>query len=619
MKQVTIFDIEADGLLDTVSKIHCLSVYDGKSKHTTSYDRMRECFLNAEIIVGHNIVRYDIPVLERLLGITISARRVDTLALSWYLYPNQLIHGLEWWGEYFGVPKPEIDDWENLTAKQYIHRCNEDVKINTRLWQKMWKDLCSIYGNDEEKIWELIDYLTFKMDCAREQERSGWQLDVDKCKQSLDELLVIKEEKTKALEQAMPKVKVYAKRTRPAKPFKKDGTLSSTGARWFNLLRKQQLPEDYTGEVKEEVGEKEPNSNSTDQIKSWLYSLGWVPETFKITRNKETGDVKQTPQINLEQGAGICPSIRKLVDENPSLDLLDGLGVVSHRISILEGFLTNVNEEGKVEAQISGFTNTLRVKHKTVVNLPKVGKAYGDIIRGVLIAPEGYELCGSDMASLEDRLKQHYIFPYDPDYVNEMNTPDYDPHLSLALSAGEADEEQVRRYKAKTDLSIKPVRDLYKTVNYACQYGAGGPRISMTAGVPLSKGKALHQAYWKKNWAIKKVAEDQYIKRVDGQMWLLNPVNGFFYSLRYEKDIFSTLVQGTASYVFDIWVREFRTRRPQLTAQFHDEVVLCIKKGYREQANSLLQWAITKVNSMVKLNRELAVDVQFGARYSEIH
>ncbi|MNR41178.1 DNA polymerase I [compost metagenome] len=64
---------------------------------------------------------------------------------------------------------------------------------------------------------------------------------------------------------------------------------------------------------------------------------------------------------------------------------------------------------------------------------------------------------------------------------------------------------------------------------------------------------------------------------------------------------------------------EFRKRRPQLTGQVHDEVVLTVKKGYREEVIKLLKEAIAVVNEELKLNRELDVDVQFGQSYADIH
>jgi len=618
MYDVKVFDIEADGL--TPTKIHCLCASGEKIdvKATSNYDKMRKFFLEAGILVGHNISRWDIPTVERLLGIEIKAKLVDTLALSWYLEPDRMKHGLADWGEEFGIPKPKVDDWINQPLAVYIHRCTEDVKINTKLWNKFYKHLMKLYGSEEE-VWRFIDYLMFKMDCAREQERSRWKLDRERCTVAVADLTRAKGDKIKELTLAMPKVEVFTTKSRPARPFKKDGTQSTTGAAWFSLLRKQGLPENFTGTIEVKIGEKEPNPNSSQQVKDWLSSLGWKPATFKYVRDKETGDTRAIPQVNAEHGAGICDSVKHLYAVEPSLELLDGLGVVSHRLSLLKGFLENVDEEGYIQAQIQGLTNTLRFKHKTAVNLPKANKPYGEIIRGCLIADDGYELCGSDMASLEDRLKQHYIYPYDPDYVNEMNKEDYDPHLSLALLAGSISYEAMQAYMDGTDKSIKPIRDIFKNGNYACQYGAGPPRLALTADISLKEAKKVHEAYWKKNWAIKKVAEDQRTRTVNGQMWLFNPINKFWYSLRFEKDIFSTLVQGSASYVFDLWVQTFRAKRSQLTAQFHDEVVIQVKVGFREKATKLLQDAIEEVNDILKLNRRLDVDVQFGENYSRIH
>ena len=160
---------------------------------------------------------------------------------------------------------------------------------------------------------------------------------------------------------------------------------------------------------------------------------------------------------------------------------------------------------------------------------------------------------------------------------------------------------------------------LTTSVEHQGQYGAGPPRLALTADISLAKAEQVWKTYWEKNWAIKKVAEKQIVKTISGQMWLYNPISRFWYSLRYEKDRFSTLIQGTAAFVFDEWVRIFRAKRSQLTGQFHDEVVLEIKKGYRDRAEKLLREAIEELNNQLKLNRELGIDIQFGDRYSSIH
>jgi len=272
---------------------------------------MRKFLLSSDVIIGHNIRRWDVPQLERLLGIQIKAKIVDTLALSWYLYPERDRHGLEEWGLYFGIPKPFISDWENQTQEEYEHRCKEDVKINVLLWQKMYKYLLEIYGSNDA-LWKVLDYLSFKLYCAHLQEKSRWKLDVSFCEQSLEELQKIQEEKTVRLTEVMPQVPSVSIKTKPKRFINKDGSYSKLGQDWIKLLSDHKLPLDYDGEI-EIVTDYEPgNPNSTDQKKEWLYSLGWKPRTFKEKKNKETGEVTQIPQINLEHGKGICESIKEL-------------------------------------------------------------------------------------------------------------------------------------------------------------------------------------------------------------------------------------------------------------------------------------------------------------------
>ena len=85
---MTVFDIETDGLLGELTKIHVLAYsYDGKEVfHVGDYDAMREFFETQEVLVGHNIIRFDIPAVEKVLGIKVNAKLVDTLALSWCLH-----------------------------------------------------------------------------------------------------------------------------------------------------------------------------------------------------------------------------------------------------------------------------------------------------------------------------------------------------------------------------------------------------------------------------------------------------------------------------------------------------------------------------------------------------
>lgn len=451
---MAVFDIEANSL--NATRIHVLSYGAGAGFYSIrDYDHMKEWLMSEDVLIGHNIQRYDIPTLERLLGIKIRARLIDTLALSWYLFPDRLTHGLEDWGVEFGVPKPEVDDWENFDYEIYCARCEEDVKINTLLWNKIKGHLSLLYDchPDDAINLPIVHYLEFKMDCAREKERSKWKVDVPLANRTIETLRGIVEARTEALARVMPPVAKYVSKTRPAKPYKKDGSWSTHGTNWFNLLKEHNLPEDYDGEVKVVAKMEPPNPASSPQVKDWLFSLGWEPITFKWVNNDD-GTTRQIPQIRVEgdEGKELCPSVKALADVEPGILELEGLTVAQHRLAILEGFLANMDEEQCVQAQISGLTNTLRFKHKTVVNLPGVFKPFGKEVRGCLIARDGHELCGSDLSGLENLISDHYIYNLDPDYVDSKSAKGYDPHLKTAVVSGlmtQAEEDFYKWYKAK--------------------------------------------------------------------------------------------------------------------------------------------------------------------------
>jgi hypothetical protein len=614
---MVVFDCEGNGL--NPDKFWCLSMRNANNeiKSTTSYKTMRKFLTTTDVLIGHNITRWDIPNLERVLDIKINAKLVDTLAISWYLYPSRVMHGLESWGVDLGVAKPAITDWDNLTIKEYVHRCEEDVQINGLLWDKMWKHLMLLYGSEEE-VWRLLDYLSFKMSVAREQEEVKWKLDVDRAQKLLESFSKEISEKTEGLALAMPKVPQMASKSYPKKFYKLNGDVSAQGQKWLDLCKEQGLPLTNTEDIEYCKSLKEPNPGSHQQIKSWLYDLGWEPETFKYVRDKETGDVRKIEQINKPFGGGVCPSIKRLIGREPSLELLDGLSVLTHRLSIVKGFLSDVDEDGYVQAQVQGLTNTLRWKHRVCVNLPGIDKPYGADIRGCLVAPRGYKLCGSDMSSLEDRTKQHYMWSHDPEYVKEMMTDDFDPHLDLCVSGGLLTSRQVEDHKAgKADYSKQ--RKLGKASNYSCVYGAGGATVARAAGITEREGTKLVEAYWKRNWSVEAIAAEQRVKVLRGQKWLYNPVSKLWYSLRAEKDRFSTLNQGTGVWCFDTWVKYQREAGLVQVAQFHDETVNLVKEGDEIETKRKLRWAIDKTNEELSLNRELDIDIQFGYNYSEIH
>lgn len=468
----------------------------------------------------------------------------------------------------------------------------------------------------------LIAYLSMKMDMAREQELLGVHFDQEKAQGHYETLLEAQSQKVVQLSLAMPKVPIYKETKPPAKPYKQDGSLSAHGISWFSLLQKIKMPETTSVPVRYITGYELANPNSGIQVKDWLFSLGWQPATFKFERNKVTGDEKKTPQIRYLKGhereGELCDSVLELVDKDPAVGILDGLTVINHRLGFFKSMLENATD-GKLTASIEGLTNTFRFKHrKPLANVPGVDKPWGKEIRECIITPEGMLLCGADAVSLEDTTKRHYMVPYDPDYVAEMQVPGYDPHLNLAKFAGKVTQEDIDKHNSK-ELSLGSLRKKFKVTNYSATYKIGAAKLARDLRIPKKEAQELLDAFWKRNWSVVKVAEDCEVKVVGPYMWLRNPVSGFWHSLRYDKDRFSTLNQSTGVYCFDTWLYFVRQAGIAINFQFHDEEGHYVTIGQEEENTRLLKEAIGKANDKLKLNVPLDVDVKYGNDYAETH
>ena len=403
--------------------------------------------------------------------------------------------------------------------------------------------------------------MSFKLDCAREQEALQWKLDVPKAQEGYDELIRLKKPKVEQLADAMPAKILTGVAKQPKVMHKKDGSLSVNGSKWVELCKEYKQPITSLQFVIKK-GEKRGNPNSNDQVKDWLYSLGWVPCTWEHKVDKKTSISKKIEKLRYHKNQGskvkgqLCKSVLKLIEVDKAVSILDGLTILTHRAGILKSFLNPKNNRGGwLIAEVAGLTNTLRFKHSApLVNLPAIDKPYGELIRGCLICPEGYVLAGADMTSLEDTTKRHYMKPLD-----------------------------------------------------------------RNSGLRKKDAKVLLEAFWSRNWAVEKVARDVQTRKLLGSMWLLNPVSGFWYSLRSDKDRFSTLNQGTGVYCFDTWVALCRKNGIRSIGQFHDEIIALVKKGDEEQVEQIMHNAAIKLNEKVKLNVPLGTDVQFGSTYAEIH
>ena len=443
------------GLLDdihTEEDFHVLSIgykdSEGKwnIKSTDNREDVLKVFENpSNVIVGHYFIPYDAPALEKMFNFKIKATIIDSIALSWYLHNTQNKHGLEFYGESYGVPKVKIqeEEWAGPMPGETLiefkakmkSRCETDVKININLWTEQLAYLRNIYDSDEEII-RIIKYLNFIMQCYREQEKQKIEVDLEKVNKNLKHFEALKEEKFLALQKAMPKVPDVAVKKKPKILHKKDGSMSAAHIKWLDFLLACNLPEETEGPVEYIKGYKEPNPNSVKQKKEWLYSLGWKPQTFVYNRDKETGQTARVEQI-LTADKDLCPSIVRLIKKEPAIESLKGMSILTHRIGIFKGLIKNSDENGFVVQGLYQLANSLRWQHSVVVNFPRVtGRkdiADGRWIRECLVAGKGNKFVQSDLSGIESRTSDHYTFHLNPELIKETAAPYFDPHTKIAV------------------------------------------------------------------------------------------------------------------------------------------------------------------------------------------
>lgn len=158
-----VVDIEANGLLDKVSAIHCICIKNLETGKEGSFfgDNLHKAIdgLNAPdtVVIGHNFIGYDLPVLKKFFPMTLTYKNIiDTCLLSRMMYPDlsrhrdcppskQTIdgrktigpHSLENWSYIVGgAEKIGVEDWLNFTPEM-LQRCKNDVLITERVYKHL--------------------------------------------------------------------------------------------------------------------------------------------------------------------------------------------------------------------------------------------------------------------------------------------------------------------------------------------------------------------------------------------------------------------------------------------------------------------------------------------------
>ena len=145
MKQL-IVDIEANGLKpDTIWCIVAKEIEHGTVNTFIGTDifRFADWVRDTGVthICGHNIIGYDLPVLEKLTGFRWKGPIQETLVMSRLANPNREGgHSLDSWGTRLDFSKGDHSEWDKFSWEMVEH-CKRDVELTAKVFNELSKEL----------------------------------------------------------------------------------------------------------------------------------------------------------------------------------------------------------------------------------------------------------------------------------------------------------------------------------------------------------------------------------------------------------------------------------------------------------------------------------------------
>lgn len=521
MKRI-VLDIESDGLLDEITQIWCVCTKDVDTGEEVDFppsrlDQLATYLQGVHTIIGHNIISFDVPALDKILGIDLSDKKlVDTLLMSKLFNPDRGAHSLDYYGKELEDRKIEFHDWAQYSEKM-LEYCKQDVRLNVKVYEYLKKEAGDWDWGSSFKLETEVGKIIQK------QEERGVGFDVElakKCHSDLNEKMKELAEKVEPLlpERDIPKSQL---RYPPKKKFKKDGSPSSLARKYFGDLLEEVDGEWYVGptplgECTEPASTKEPMKMAHQaDLKKWLLREGWKPTMYNMRENKETGKKERTSPKFSDSNKNICPNLLKLGDKVEFInDVVLWLSYRNRRNVILSdngtGWLAHprLDVDSRLPASADTLgTNTGRFAHRIVANVPRVSSVYGREMRSMFRARPGHHMVGWDASALEARIEAHYTYRYD------------NGHYASILLDGDVHQNNAEAFGCD--------RAMAKTVKYAVTYGAQPQKLADTLGVSQREGKRIYDEFWNTNLSLKILKErltkywkangKKYIKGVDGR------------------------------------------------------------------------------------------------------
>ena len=610
-----IFDIEADGLLPTISKIWMVvfkkagaddfTVFTDDDPSYPSLEDMPDWIeQNVTTLIAHNGVRYDIPALKKVLGYEVpkSIKIVDTLIVSrMNNYPNKRLnrkHSLSAWGEFLKQPKTDFHDFSEYSTEM-LEYCKQDCVVNEEVYKyvmheaKTWIDKYPKYAQALRMEHEMAYYVS-------EQTMNGWLFDFVKCANLITEITNKMKEMEDAIEPHLGDIERLIDKE-PKKPqYKKNGEYTAVSARVISeYLGKPVSPEDaLKAEPPMAAGTEfqrkqiiPAGMGQQDSVKTYLEKLGivWTEWNWKRIGNDF---IKTGPKLNDKDIKAIG---------HPHADMIADYYTLRSRRSILQGWMEQHDGDGRLRGDVMDLgTATGRHSHKVIANIPNGNAVYGKEIRELFVCPNDKIIISADGASYQIRLLAHYL--KDEGYTDTVLNGD--AHQRHADIAG---------------VDRKTAKPLF----FAIIFGAGAGKCAAIIKGDQKEGKLIRdklisgipnfEALIEKAQNAAKL--NGWIPGLDGRkVYSEEPYKAVNYLIQSAEAILMKNTIVTINKGFE----EAKIDAKQLL-MYHDECSWEIKPEDAEKATEIIKLGFAEAPKQFGVNIMEAGDIKVGKDYFEVH
>ena len=596
-----IFDLESDGLYDNVTKIHCLVIYDIQSGRTFSYgpDAISNAINHldsADVLIGHNILFYDIPVLKKLHQTQFNARIIDTLICTRLIWPKETLYDLDEeqyqevppklkgsaslkaWGYRLADHKIEFQDFTEY-SQEMLDYCIQDVRVTEKLWNHI------IHQKYPESSLVLEHDFAQKIN---EQIRTGIPFDVDRCLDLVDDLRGKKEKLEHELKTLFP-------------PLKK--------SEWFTPKVNNQKRGYVKGVPFEKINYEEFNPGSRKQIIERLYNkYKWVPEGKTEKGNpKLDDDVLDKLPFPEAKTLGEYMLINKRLGQ-----IADGNNAWLKLVN---------NETGRIHGDvITNGTITGRCSHRNP-NCSQVvanGKPYGKECRSLFHSPYDWDLIGVDAKALELRCLAGYLALWDDgEYASMVINPEVDIHTYNQEQFGVAN------------------RDISKRLLYGMLYGCGAAKAGTiidpnekNESKLKSMGRSAINGFMKGVPALKKL-KDQIEETITNRGYLIGLDRRILHCRSSFKGLNVLLQSAGGILMKQVVVNIHNNIENNLKLKhgnnweqllmIHDEVQLTCNKKYTKKIREQAMIAFPQAQEFFNFRCKIEGDSCIGSTWAETH